>query len=67
MSVHYEIRCTIHGEEWPLAESLYPKSFDKQRPAKQFATRGGAKNYIYKWQLDHARIVRVSSNDGAPK
>lgn len=67
MSTHYEIRCTIHGAELPLAEAIYPVTFDSTRPARQFPTRGGARNYIHKYGITHARIVRVSSANQSVK
>lgn len=62
--MHYEIHTKQRGDGnvLVLVESAYPKTFEGRDTtrAKQFATRGGARNYAHKWSIHGAQIVKVS-------
>lgn len=60
--MHYEIHVKqSDGHVLVLVQSAYPKTFEGRDTtrAKQFATKGGAKNYAHKWSIHGAQIVKV--------
>ena len=72
MGTHYEIHESTERGEFRLVESVFDTTWAGVKNsgfrAREFPTRGGARNYIHKYRLQkRARVVRVTSIDGAPK